>query len=450
MSKPRIQTLIWIAAALLIVFLGLQFVRPAIGNPPVTADLEAPPQVKQILRNSCYNCHSNETKLAWFDRIVPAYWLVASDVKEARMHLNFSEIGARPAGEQKGILYEAVNQVQLGAMPLPSYRRVHPDAVVGPSQLAVLRAYLNPPAPWIAASPADVAASGAQYAAWIAAGNHPAQASAALNGIEFPSDYKNWTPISSTDRFDNQTLRQVLGNGIAIKAVAEHHINPWPDGSTFAKVAWKQQPAEEGAVRTGAFIQVEFMIKDASKYAATAGWGWARWRGVDLKPYGKDADFTAECVGCHRPVRADDFVYTLPIGPNAVAALTGDLPANPLLWKVITSAVNKQDSSMSTLFGNDIAVEYARNNGQQNYPAGSVLSLVTWAQREDPHWFGASIPAAPKSVEFVTVSVGANHRPSFSYQNFEGTPLKKVSAQEGPMPSQRAAYLLAQRAAVMP
>src|ERR1700691_6295898 len=98
MSKPRIQTLIWIAAALLIVFLGLQFVRPAIGNPPVTADLAAPPHVKQILRNSCYNCHSNETKLAWFDRIVPAYWLVASDVKEARMHLNFSEIGARLAG----------------------------------------------------------------------------------------------------------------------------------------------------------------------------------------------------------------------------------------------------------------------------------------------------------------------------------------------------------------
>ena len=81
----------WIGAAL-ILFLGLQFVRPGLTNPPVTAELNAPPEVKAILKNSCYNCHSNETKLAWFDQVVPAYWLVASDVKEARKHLNFSEI----------------------------------------------------------------------------------------------------------------------------------------------------------------------------------------------------------------------------------------------------------------------------------------------------------------------------------------------------------------------
>ncbi len=102
MSHRNIRILIWIAAALSLIFLGLQFVRPEIGNPPVTADLQAPPEVKQILRNSCYNCHSNETKLAWFDQVVPAYWLVASDVKRARMHVNFSELGARLARRTEG------------------------------------------------------------------------------------------------------------------------------------------------------------------------------------------------------------------------------------------------------------------------------------------------------------------------------------------------------------
>ena len=105
---------------------------------------------------------------------------------------------------------------------------------------------------------------------------------------------------------------------------------------------------------------------------------------------------------------------------------------------------------MSTLFGNDLAVDYARSHSQHDYPPGSALALITWTQREDPRWFGARIPAALKSMELVTVNLGAQHRPSFSYQDFEGSPLKKTSAQESGAPSERAAYLLSQPAAVMP
>ena len=55
------------------------------------------------------------------------------------------------------------------------------------------------------------------------------------------------------------------------------------------------------------------MVKQASQYRTTDGWGWGRWRGLNLKPYGIDSHFVAECTGCHAPVRGDDFVYTLPI-----------------------------------------------------------------------------------------------------------------------------------------
>ena len=99
----------------------------------------------------------------------------------------------------------------------------------------------------------------------------------------------------------------------AMKAIAENNIHPWPDGATFAKGAWAQQVDANGDTKTGAFIQVEFMIKDSSKYAATKGWGFARWRGDDLKPYGKDEHFASECVGCHNPLRDNDYVYTLPL-----------------------------------------------------------------------------------------------------------------------------------------
>src|SRR5713101_5926394 len=135
-SKGRARVLLSAATALLVVFLGLQFVRPELRNPPVTADLQTPLEVKQILRNACYDCHSNETTLKWFDQVVPAYWLVASDVKQGRMHLNFSELGAQPAAKQKATLFEAVDQIQLGAMPPASYTRLHPEGVVTSSQLA--------------------------------------------------------------------------------------------------------------------------------------------------------------------------------------------------------------------------------------------------------------------------------------------------------------------------
>jgi hypothetical protein len=189
-SNLRIRAFLWIAVLLLLVFVGLQFVRPELTNPPVTADLQAPPEVKQILRNSCYNCHSNETKLPWFDQVVPAYWLVVSDVKEARSHLNFSELGAKSPAVQKATLFEAINMIQLGAMPLPSYKRMHPDAVVTADQLAVLRAFLNPPKPATAALETSVAAADAQYATWITAPNESRSVQDEPNGVPFVSGDK--------------------------------------------------------------------------------------------------------------------------------------------------------------------------------------------------------------------------------------------------------------------
>jgi hypothetical protein len=55
---------------------------------------------------------------------------------------------------------------------------------------------------------------------------------------------------------------------------------------------------------------------------------------------------------------------------------------------------------------------------RRSYPPGSVLALVTWAQREDPHWFGARIPDRPLSVEFVEVS---GEQPA--YRSFSGNGL---------------------------
>jgi hypothetical protein len=294
-------------------FIAIQFIRPTIDYPPVTAELRAPPEVKQVLRNSCYNCHSNETTLAWFDQIAPGYWLVARDIKEARTHLNFSEIGKLPPAQQSAMLYEAVNMIQLNAMPLRSYRLAHHGAIVTPEQLAILKNYLHPPSADQPSMPSDHTAADTQYDKWIHASSPIVNAQPALNGVAYIPDYRNWKIISTTNRFDNHTMRIIYGNDVAMKAIVENNIHPWPDRATFAKGAWAQQVDANGDTKIGAFIQVEFMTKDSQKYAATKGWGFGRWRGDDLKPYGKDEHFASECVGCHNPLRNNDYVYTLPL-----------------------------------------------------------------------------------------------------------------------------------------
>ncbi|WP_303722069.1 cytochrome P460 family protein [Malonomonas rubra] len=134
------------------------------------------------------------------------------------------------------------------------------------------------------------------------------------NGIDFPSDYKNWELVSSSHRIDNNTLRVITGNDIAIKSARSKQTNPWPDGTILAKIVWKQVtlPSWEKAIVPGEFVQVEFMVKDSKKYTQTGGWGFARWKGEGLQPYGEDASFVFECFGCHTPVKDNDYIFTHP------------------------------------------------------------------------------------------------------------------------------------------
>jgi mono/diheme cytochrome c family protein len=423
-------------------FALLQFVRPGIPSPPATAEIQAPPEVRQVLGKDCYSCHSNERRLAWFDQVVPAYWLVREDVLTAREHLNFSTLGAKPAAIQKATLYEAVNMMQLGAMPLPRFLALHPEAKVTPQDLATLKAYL---APWTPApeQPGRATPTGTLPAA-VSGGEMQLLALTSVapefNGFPFDPEFETWKPISFTDRGDNDTFRFILGNDIAVRAVRSGNISPWADGARFAKIAWQQQPGPDGLIHPGKFVQVELMLKDANRYQHTDGWGWGRWRGLDLKPYGQDARFVTECTSCHLPVRGNDYVYTLPITAahvngeeivNNAAALPARLPYRPLEWTAITMYVDPANHTMSTLYGNETALRSLNLRSTDAAPApsytqGAVLALATWTQRDDPHWFGARIPDARQSIEFVQVGLESGKN---SYRRFAGAELAPTTVE---------------------
>jgi hypothetical protein len=200
------------------------------------------------------------------------------------------------------------------------------------------------------------------------------------------------------------------------------------------------------------------MVKDAAKYKAVEGWGWGRWRGLDLKPYGKDAKFVTECTTCHLPVKGDDYVYTLPITTakvdrqeavnNHAAALPASLPYQPLGWTPITMYVDPKTHATATLFGNEAAAHSINSRSASpaaSYQPGSVLALVTWVQREDPHWFGARIPDAPQAVEFVTIPAAGQT----TFRHFSGTQLAEdpSTALAG---TQRSAFILGLPPASLP
>lgn len=294
----------------LIVMTSLQFIRPKISHPPVTQDFQAPTAVKAILVRACYDCHSNDTHLRWYDQIQPVYWQVAQHIKDGRKGLNFSEWDKLAPPERKAKLWEAVNQMDQGAMPLKSYAFIHGVARVSSSDLGILRNYLQGMLKSMPDDTTKIHARDEQARAVKTAEN---KGTKTLNGITYMPDYGNWQMISISDRFDNGTMRVIYGNAIAMKAVKEHRINPWPNGTVFAKAAWDQLEDSSGHVTTGAFKQVEFMIKDAEKYKSTQGWGFARFKTAQLVPYGKTAMFTNECISCHAPMKDNDLVFTFPI-----------------------------------------------------------------------------------------------------------------------------------------
>ncbi len=297
------RKLIFILILLAALFGVVQFIRPAISNPPVTQEVQVPESVKTVLRKACYDCHSNETDLKWFDKITPVNFLVADHIEDGRRVLNFSNWDSLDAGTQKAMLFWSVNDIRDREMPLKSYLTLHKTARVNNQDLSILENYLTTVSVPVIISSNSIPV---KY-------KEPENVSPEWNGLPFFHGFENWRVISITDRFDNGSFRAIYGNETAVKAISEGETNPWPDGTVFAKAAWKQQTDSTHDISMGSFYQVEFMIKGSNKFSSTLGWGFGRWRGTELKPYGKNADFVSECVSCHRPLKNSDYTFTIPI-----------------------------------------------------------------------------------------------------------------------------------------
>jgi hypothetical protein len=143
-----------------------------------------------------------------------------------------------------------------------------------------------------------------------------------IYGITIPAGYRDWRLISVNHLAgaggNVKQLRAQLGNDIAIKALREGKL-PFPDGTIIAALHWNETSSDENdtvlargfpgaglqsfVVRSA--VNVQFMVKDSKKYAATGGWGFADF--TNGKP--GDEALHKTCFPCHVPAKDRDYVF---------------------------------------------------------------------------------------------------------------------------------------------
>jgi uncharacterized membrane protein len=125
---------------LIITFIAMQLIPLEKSNPKVdaTLTLQAPQEVQKILTNSCYDCHSNETKWPWYSNVAPVSFYITNRINEGRKALNFSIWNEIDEETKVKRLQRAIITVKNGMMPKLSYSMVHEDTKLSLEEKKVL------------------------------------------------------------------------------------------------------------------------------------------------------------------------------------------------------------------------------------------------------------------------------------------------------------------------
>lgn len=130
---------------LLVALIAIQFIKPPknqseeIAQNQIGARHNVPADVQQILKVSCYDCHSNNTIYPWYSKIQPSAWFLDKHIREGKRELNFSIFSTYPASRQYKKFKEIGKEVKDGDMPLLSYRLIHRDAVLNADEKLALQ-----------------------------------------------------------------------------------------------------------------------------------------------------------------------------------------------------------------------------------------------------------------------------------------------------------------------
>lgn len=104
---------------------------------------KTPEKISTLLKNACYDCHSNETVYPKYAFIAPVSWSVKSHVNEGREHLNFSIWETYNKDLKKNMITKSIQTIQSKAMPMPGYIVYHKEANLSEAERALLIQYFE-------------------------------------------------------------------------------------------------------------------------------------------------------------------------------------------------------------------------------------------------------------------------------------------------------------------
>lgn len=134
-----IKKILWI---LLIVFIIAQFFGPEKNEGDIASidafltETNPPNDVKAILKESCFDCHSDVTRYPWYSNITPVNYWLADHVKDGTKHFNVSGWEQNSVKRKDHKFEELIEMVEEKEMPLPSYTWTHTEAKLSDTQIA--------------------------------------------------------------------------------------------------------------------------------------------------------------------------------------------------------------------------------------------------------------------------------------------------------------------------
>ncbi|WP_144283329.1 heme-binding domain-containing protein [Chryseobacterium echinoideorum] len=143
--KKFVKVVFWV----ILCFILIQLIPVDKENLPVKksenfTDIQKTPQkITSLLKNACYDCHSNETKYPSYAYIAPFSWSVKSHINEGREHLNFSVWNTYNDYLKKGMLDKSIQTIENKTMPMPAYIIYHNEANLSDAEKTILKNYFQ-------------------------------------------------------------------------------------------------------------------------------------------------------------------------------------------------------------------------------------------------------------------------------------------------------------------
>ncbi|MBC7451153.1 MAG: heme-binding domain-containing protein [Cytophagales bacterium] len=134
---------------ILIIIVLIQLIKVDKSNPPIVLQKDfvtmthPPKDIAHILKNSCYDCHSSETRYPWYFSVAPVSWWAKDHVNDGRKHLDFSNWGDYSLEKKLHKLDECYSEIAEDEMPLNSYTAVHSSAALSPEQKTALMDWIK-------------------------------------------------------------------------------------------------------------------------------------------------------------------------------------------------------------------------------------------------------------------------------------------------------------------